>query len=68
MEINTKAYKFRLIAKILRIIIVDTKKANDPSKVLPLYNFVFPYLTPIRAAKESEILIINNEDIITEIS
>jgi len=53
---------------MLKIIIVDNKKANEPSKVLPLYSFVFPYLTPIRAAKESEILIINNEDIITEIS
>ena len=68
IEININAYKFRLTEKILRIIIVDNKKANEPSKVLPLYIFVFPYLIPIRAAKESEMLIINKEDMIIEIS
>ena len=46
------------------IIIVETKKEKDPSNDLFPQIFVLPYLTPINAAKESEILIIKSEDMI----
>jgi len=68
IEINTNAYKFKWNEKIDKIKNVEIKNANEPSNVFSLYILVFPYLTPINAAKESEIHIINNDDIMIEIS
>ena len=54
--------------KILSIKKETIKKALLPSKLLLLYIFVFPYFMPIIAAKESAMLIINNEATIIVLS
>ena len=54
--------------KIYKIIKVDKKNEKEPSSDLFPYIFVFPYLTPINAATESEILITRRDAIIRFIS
>ena len=58
----------RLGMKIYKIIKVDKKNEKEPSNDLFAYIFVFPYLTPINAATESEILITSRDAIIRFIS
>ena len=53
--------KYRLIPDDKSIIIDDDmKKAKDPSRVL-LFILIVPYFLPNKAAKVSDIVIINNE-------
>ena len=72
-NVTMRAIKIHLMIdksriKIFRIRKEVTKKAKLPSKLLPLYIFVFPYLIPIIAAKESEMLIINSEERMIDLS
>ena len=49
-----------IVEKDRTIRIDEMKNAIDPSRVLSL-NLIAPYFWPIKAAKESEILIISND-------